>query len=71
MPGSALGDRALDDSCRTLPAVSFPSSVVRSIIEIVSFKPATLVSFLMLRFVKEAARSSTITLSTVGDSKLG
>ena len=33
--------------CRTLPAVSFPSSVVRSIIEIASFRPATFAAFLM------------------------
>jgi len=52
-----------------LPAVSFPSSVVRSIIAMASLRPATLVAFLIDRFANEAARSSSATASTAGGAK--
>ena len=64
--GPMLGSRssgvsALWQSARTLPGVSFPSSVVRSIIATASFSPATFDCFLIDRFASDAARSSTAT----------
>ena len=53
-------------SCRTLPGVSWPSRVVRSIIDNTSLRASTFDSVLMLRLVKRATRSSTPTASTVG-----
>src|SRR5262249_11013430 len=52
----------------TLPGVSFPSSVVRSIIVTASFSPAIFAAFLMDRLPSAAARSSTATASTGGGS---
>src|SRR5438270_7920159 len=49
----------------TLPGVSAPSSVVRSIIRIASSSAQTLEAFLIERLPSEAARSSTATWSTV------
>src|SRR3954469_817590 len=49
---------------RTWPAVSAPSSVVRSIIEVASRIPWRLASFLIERLPSVAARSSTRTLLT-------
>src|SRR3954471_5678707 len=49
---------------RTLPAVSAPSSVVRSIIEVASRIPWRLASFLIERLPSVAARSSTRTRLT-------
>ena len=43
------GRMAFTHIARILPGVSFPSSVVRSIIEMASFRPATFAAFLMLR----------------------
>src|SRR3954452_7555496 len=51
-------------SAHTLPRVSFPSSVVRSIIEMASLRPHTFESFLRERLAREAARSSNATAST-------
>ena len=44
----------------TFPGVSFPSSVVRSIIEMTSLRPESLAEVLMLRLANAAARSSTM-----------
>ena len=52
---------ALRQRMAIFPGVSPPSSVVRSIIETTSFRPSSLAEVLMLRRVKAAARSSTIT----------
>src|SRR3954468_3696425 len=51
-------------SARTLPGVSFPSSVVRSIIRIARSRAHTFEAFLMLRFCSCATRSSAATWST-------
>src|SRR5687768_14450321 len=65
MEGSVgSGRRALPARARTLPAVSLPSSVVRSIIRIARSSAQSFASFLMLRFARLAARSSTPTPST-------
>src|SRR5919107_1944372 len=58
------GRRALPASARTLPGVSFPSSVVRSIIRIARSRAQSFASRLIERFASEAARSSTPTAST-------
>ena len=55
---------AFADSARTLPGVSAPSSVVRSIIRTASSSAATFDSFLIERFASAAARSSSATWST-------
>ena len=51
-------------SARTLPGVSFPSSVVRSIIRIARSSAQTLDAFLIERRVSDATRSWTPTGST-------
>src|SRR4051812_3366829 len=56
---------ALRQRNATFPGVSFPSSVVRSIIETASFRPASFAEVLMLRFVNAVARSSTMIWSIV------
>src|SRR5580658_6314758 len=66
---ASAGWRALRQRYATLPGVSLPSSVVRSIIETAIFSPASFAEVLMLRFVKDVARSSAITASTVGALK--
>src|SRR5258705_642842 len=53
-------------SCVTLPRVSCPSSVVRSIMLSASLSASTFDSFLILRLKKRARRSSTPTSSTAG-----
>src|SRR6476469_10434288 len=60
-----MGCMALRQTKATLPCVSVPSSVVRSIIEMASLRPASLAEVLMLRLANAAARSSTITWSTL------
>src|SRR5262249_32837857 len=60
------GDRAFLQSWRTLPGVSRPSRVVRSIMRTASRRPAPCAVFLMDRFASAAARSSTATWSTGG-----
>ncbi len=60
------GMSALAHIARTLPGVSFPSSVVRSIMRTASLRPATLAAFLSERLPSAAARSSTATWSTGG-----
>src|SRR5512132_3506453 len=63
--GSAgSGRRALEHSASTLPGVSAPSRVVRSIIDTARRRAATLDCFLMLRFARLAARSSAPPWST-------
>src|SRR5258708_16709444 len=51
-------------SAHTFPRVSFPSSVVRSIIEMARRSPQTLDSFFSERLASDAARSSAATAST-------
>ena len=71
-PGN--GEIALRHSARTFSGESLPSSVVRSIIDTPNRRSSSLVLALIERFVKLAARRSTITLSTVrsmGRSKCG
>src|SRR5947209_1424153 len=64
--GSAgSGRMPLEQRAATLPGVSAPSSVVRSIIRIASSSAQTLEAFLIERLPSEAARSSTPTWSTV------
>src|SRR5690348_11557333 len=63
--GSA-GCCALRQRYATLPGVSFPSNVVRSIMLTAILRPASLALVLMLRLLKEAARSSAMMASTVG-----
>src|SRR5919198_3045941 len=58
------GQTAFAHRWRTLPGVSAPSSVVRSIIEVASRIPWRLASFLIERLPSVAARSSTRTLLT-------
>jgi hypothetical protein len=58
------GRRAFPASARTLPGVSFPSSVVRSIIRMARSSAHSFASRLMLRLASDAARSSTPTAST-------
>src|SRR3954470_21866108 len=60
----ASGHTAFAHRWRTLPGVSAPSSVVRSIIEVASRIPWRLASFLIERLPSVAARSSTRTLLT-------
>src|SRR3954447_8503219 len=60
----ASGQTAFAHRCRTLPGVSAPSSVVRSIIEVASRIPWRLASFLIERLPSAAARSSTRTRLT-------
>src|SRR5438128_2668065 len=57
---------ALRQRNATLPGVSLPSSVVRSVIDTINLRPSSLAEVLMLRRVKAVARSSAITWSTVG-----
>src|SRR3954464_2927726 len=66
---ASAGCNALRQRYATLPGVSLPSSVVRSIMLTAIFKPASLALVLMLRLVKAAARSSAITASTVGTER--
>jgi len=61
-PGSGM--RALAASARTLPAVSAPSSVVRSIIDVASLMPSRFAVVLIERRPRAAARSSTPTRLT-------
>src|ERR1043166_7518161 len=61
--GSA-GWSALRQRYATLPGVSLPSSVVRSIMLTARRSPASLALVLMLRLVNDPARSSTMTWST-------
>src|SRR5438132_11100693 len=58
------GRIAFWQSAQTFPRVSFPSSVVRSIMLMTSFRPHTFDSFFSDRFASEAARSSAATAST-------
>src|SRR6476469_7049207 len=58
-----MGCIALRQTKATLPGVSFPSRVVRSIIEIASLRPESFADVLMLRLANAAARSSTMTWS--------
>src|SRR5271166_6533143 len=65
--GSAgSGRRALAHSARTLPGVSWPSSVVRSIIEIAASSAHRLAVVLMDLLASMAARASAPTRSTPG-----
>src|SRR4051794_32846511 len=52
-------------SARTLPGVSFPSRVVRSIIRIARSSAHSFDAFLIDRFFSESTRASTPTWSTV------
>src|SRR5688572_21863979 len=63
---SSIGCNALRHRYATLPGVSLPSRVVRSIIATASFSPCILAAALMLRLANAAARSSAMTWSTVG-----
>ncbi len=58
------GRRALEQRASTLPTVSAPSSVVRSMTATARRRAATLDSSLMLRLASDAARSSAPTWST-------
>src|SRR5262249_37343629 len=58
------GRTAFDASAATLPGVSWPSSVVRSIIRIASSSAKTFASRLIDRFARLPARSSSATAST-------
>src|ERR687888_2769067 len=65
MPASLGSGRiAFDASAATLPGVSAPSSVVRSIIRTASSSANTFASRLIERFASDAARSSSATAST-------
>src|SRR5574338_54237 len=65
MDGSVgSGRRALPARARTLPGVSLPSSVVRSVMRITSSSAHSFASRLMLRLASAAARSRTPTSST-------
>src|SRR4051812_8329376 len=66
----SMGVIALPQRKATLPGVSLPSRVVRSIMATAIFRPGSLAVHLMLRFVKEAARSSTMTWSTMMEMRL-
>src|SRR4051794_39302000 len=57
---------ALRQRYATFPGVSFPSSVVRSIMETTNFSPWSFIEVLTLRLPKALARSSAITWSIVG-----
>src|SRR6188508_2327194 len=66
MVGSpGLGRMALAHMARTLPGVSFPSRVVRSIIRIARSSAHSFDAFLIDRFLSESTRASTPTWSTV------
>src|SRR5436190_15976607 len=58
------GRTALEASAATFPGVSWPSSVVRSIIRTARARAKTFASRLIERFASEAARSSSATAST-------
>src|ERR671931_2372766 len=58
------GRTAFDASAATFPGVSWPSSVVRSIIRIASSSAKIFASRLIERLASEAARSSSATAST-------
>ena len=58
------GRTAFEQSAATLPGVSAPSRVVRSIIRTASSKACSLDSFLIERLASVAARSSSATAST-------
>src|SRR5436309_2543131 len=64
------GHTALAQRWRTLPAVSAPSSVVRSSIETASLMPCCLAVVLIDRLPSWAARSSTPTRSTCASRRL-
>src|SRR5258708_4103007 len=65
MSGSEGSGRiAFWQRANTFPRVSFPSSVVRSIMLMISFRPQTFDSFFSDRFASDAARSSADTAST-------
>ena len=64
------GQTAFAHRCRTLPAVSEPSSVVRSIIDTARRMPCCLAVVLMERLPSVAARSSTPTRSTCGSLRI-
>ena len=66
----SCGVIALRQSDAIFPGVSFPSSVVRSIIETASFSPKSFDFFLMLRVTYFATRSSTPTASTEPTSSI-
>src|SRR4051812_36593593 len=68
---AGAGQTALRQSWRTLPSVSWPSSVVRSSMEMASRMPAALESVLIERLPSSAARSSTPTRSTCGSLRMG
>src|SRR5207248_9886779 len=57
------GRTAFEASAATLPGVSWPSSVVRSIIRTASSSANTFASRLIERFASDAARSSSETAS--------
>ena len=59
------GRIAFEQSAATFPGVSWPSSVVRSIIRTASSSACTFDSRLIERFASVAARSSSATASTV------
>ena len=63
---SGSGSIALRDRLRTLPAVSAPSRVVRSTIEMARSMAASFDAFLIDRVARPAARCSTPTGSTPG-----
>ena len=64
MASTGSGRTAFEQSGATLPGVSAPSSVVRSIIRTASSSAQSFDSFLIERFASVAARSSTATAST-------
>ena len=64
------GQTALAQRWRTLPGVSAPSSVVRSIIDTASRMPCCLAVVLIERLPSVAARSSMPTRSTCGSRRI-
>src|SRR3954449_12025412 len=67
---SGAGTTALAQRWRTLPGVSAPSSVVRSIIDTASRMPCCLAVVLIERRPRTAARSSMPTRSTCGSRRI-
>ena len=61
---NAMGRIAFDERAATFPGVSWPSSVVRSIIRTARSRANTFASRLIDRLASEAARSSSATAST-------
>src|SRR5581483_7126220 len=66
---SGSGRTAFAHRARTFPAVSAPSRVVRSIIEMARSIAYALAAFLIERVASRAARSSTPTWSTPGSPR--